>query len=333
MLTEEAVKTSVVLPFLAALDYDVFNPNEVIPEFTADAVGKKGEKVDYAIKLDGNIRILIECKPITTNLDKVHLAQLYRYFSVTAAKFAILTNGRTFHFHTDLEAPNKLDERPFLTFDLSDMQAQIVTELRKFSKGEFSIEGILQSAHRLKYTSAIKKEITSLMEAPSEDFVRLLVANLQMGRFTAAVREQFTPMVKAAFREIIRDSVQARLSTALADTEVADIAAEVPQVGDEEELVTTEEEREGFMIVRAIVRDILKPARVVIRDQKSYCGILVDNNNRKPLARMHFNRSIKYIGLFDGDKEDRVKIDTLDEIYDLADRLRTTASAYVEPVS
>jgi hypothetical protein len=226
MITEEAVKTAVILPFLSALDYDVFNPHEVIPEYTADAVGKKGEKVDYAIKVDGAIRILIECKPITTNLDKVHLAQLYRYFSVTDARFAILTNGRTFHFHTDLEAPNKLDERPFLTFDLSDLQGQLTHELRKFAKSEFSIDNILQTAHQLKYTSAIKKEIVAQMEAPSEEFVRLVTANLQLGRFTAAIREQFTPMVKTAFREIVRDSVQARLSTALADTEAADVAAE-----------------------------------------------------------------------------------------------------------
>ncbi len=297
MITEEAVKTAVILPFLSALDYDVFNPHEVIPEYTADAVGKKGEKVDYAIKVDGAIRILIECKPITTNLDKVHLAQLYRYFSVTEARFAILTNGRTFHFHTDLEAPNKLDERPFLTFDLSDLQGQLTHELKKFAKSEFN-------------------------------FVRLVTANLQLGRFTAAIREQFTPMVKTAFREIIRDSVQARLSTALADTEAADVAAEPPPDEADEVIATTEEEREGFMIVRAIVRDILKPARVVMRDQKSYCGILVDDNNRRPLARLHFNRSVRYIGLFDGEKEERVKIDTLDEIYEHAERLRATAQVY-----
>ncbi len=331
MLTEEAVKTAIVLPFLSALDYDVFNPGEVIPEFTADAVGKKGEKVDYAIKVDGEIRILVECKPITTNLDKVHLAQLYRYFSVTSAKFAILTNGRVFHFHTDLEAPNKLDERPFLTFELSDLQSQMTTELKKFAKGEFNVDGILQSAHRLKYTGAIKKEIAQQMENPSEEFVRLLTAGLNTGRFTAAIRDQFTPLVKVAFREIIRDSVQNRLSTALAETEVADVAADLPSTADEEEVVTTEEEREGFMIVRAIVRDILKPARVVMRDQKSYCGILVDNNNRRPLARLHFNRSVKVISLFDGEKEERVKIDSLDEIYDYADRIRATAQQYVDP--
>ena len=324
MLTEEAVKTAIVLPFLAALDYDVFNPGEVIPEFCADAVGKKGEKVDYAIKVDGEIRVLVECKPITTNLDRVHLAQLYRYFSVTNAKFAILTNGRAFHFHTDLVAPNKLDDRPFLTFDLTDVQPNLIAELRKFAKSEFNVEGILQSAQRLKYTSAIKKEIAAVMESPPDDLVRLVTNGLYNGRFTAQVKEQFTPMVKAAFREIVRETVQARLSTALADTE----EQEPGEVVQEDEVVTTEEEREGFHIVRAIVRDVIKPARIVMRDQKSYCGILVDNNNRRPLARLHFNRSTRYLGLFDGEKEERVRIGTLDEIYDHAERLRATALAY-----
>jgi predicted type IV restriction endonuclease len=327
MLTEEAVKTAIVLPFLAALNYDVFNPAEVIPEFTADAVGKKGEKVDYVIKVQDEIRILVECKPITTTLEKSHLAQLYRYFSVTNAKFAILTNGRTFQFHTDLEAPNKLDERPFLVFDLSDAQSTLLSELKKFTKEEFDIEGILQSAHRLKYTSAIKKEINNIMENPPEDFVRMLVAELNLGRFTAAVKDQFTPMVKSAFREIIRESVQSRLSSALADTS-QDETQELLQ--DEEEIVTTDEEKEGFMIVRAIVRTVIKPSRVHMRDAKSYCAILVDNNNRKPLARLHFNRSTKYIGLFDGENEERISIDTLDNIYDHTDRIRATAARYQE---
>ena len=293
-------------------------------------MGKKGEKVDYAIKIEGEIRILIECKPITTVLDRVHLAQLYRYFSVTNARFAILTNGRTFHFHTDLVAPNKLDERPFLTFDLSDLQGQLIAELKKFAKAEFNVDGILQSAHRLKYTSAIKKEIAGVMDNPPEEFVRMVTAGLYQGRFTAQVRDMFTPMVKAAFREIVRESVQSRLSNALAETEVSELGADVQG---EEEVVTTEEEREGFMIVRAIVRDILKPSRIFMRDQKSYCGILVDNNNRRPLARLHFNRTVKYLGLFDGEKEERVKVDTLDEIYDHAERLRATAAAYSASVA
>ncbi|WP_112309725.1 type I restriction endonuclease [Pseudogemmobacter bohemicus] len=328
MLTEEAVKTAVVLPFLQALGYDVFNPGEVIPEFTADAVGKKGEKVDYAIKLDDQIRILIECKPISTNLDKVHLAQLYRYFSVTSAKFAILTNGRFFHFHSDLEEPNKLDTRPFFTFDISEPNIQVLAELKKFEKAGFDVDGILANAERLKYTSALKAEITKQIDSPSEEFIRLLASSVHEGRFTAAVIDQYRGLVKSAFREVIRESVQDRLSSALAKTEApAEIVEDIaPQT--DGDVVTTPEEAEAFLIVKAIVSAVMKPARVVMRDQKSYCGILADDNNRRPLARLHFNRATKYLGLFDGEAEERVVIEDLDDIYGHAERLRQTAIKY-----
>jgi len=326
MLTEEAVKTAVVLPFFQALGYDVFNPEEVVPEFTADAVGKKGEKVDYAIKIDDQIRILVECKPITTQLDKVHLAQLFRYFTVTSAKFAVLTNGRTFHFHSDLEEPNKLDTRPFLSFDLSDVQPHLLLELKKFERAGFDIDGILATAERLKYTSLLKAEIAKIIENPSDDFVKLVAGKVHEGRFTAAVMEQFTGLVRSAFRDVIRDSVKNRLSTALADTD--EVIEEVESV--EPDVVTTEEEREGYMVVKAIVREVIKPSRVVMRDQKSYCGILVDDNNRKPLARLHFNRATKYISLFDGEVEDKIIIESIDHIYDFTDRLRATAAKYPE---
>nr|WP_211110043.1 type I restriction endonuclease [Acuticoccus mangrovi] len=330
MATEEAVKTAVVLPFLNALGYDVFNPREVVPEFTADAVGKKGEKVDYAIKHDGEVKILIECKPITTDLGTAHLAQLFRYFTVTAAKFAILTNGRYFHFHTDIEEPNKLDARPFLVFDLSDPQPVLLAELRKFQKADFDVAGIVASAERLKYTSAIKHEINRLMDEPTDDFVRSLCAPLHDGHFTKAVRERFTPLVRGAFRELLREAVQARLSSALASTTAEPEDEARPVSVPEDEIVTTQEELEGFMIVKAIVREVIEVRRVSMRDQKSYCGVLVDDNNRKPLTRLHFNGRTKAIGLFDGDKEERVKIESLDHIYDHAQRLRATAARYVD---
>ena len=328
MATEEAVKTAVVLPFLRALGYDVFDPSEVVPEFTADAVGKKGEKVDYAIKIENEIRILVECKPVSVALEKKHLDQLYRYFSVTNAKFAILTNGRTFNFYTDLEAPNKLDTRPFLVFDVTDFNAGIVTELRKFEKAAFDVNAILATAERLKYTSGVKQQISKLIEEPSEEFVRLVVNGIYEGRLTSQAREMLTGVVRAAFREVIMDTVKSRLSSALADTE--EVIEKIDEPAPEEpEVVTTDEEREGYMIVKAIVRDTLAPQRVVMRDQKSYCGILIDNNNRKPLARLWFNRSVKYIGLFDGEAEERLIVDSLDQIYDFSDRLRATARKYL----
>lgn len=329
MATEEALKTAVVMPFLQGLGYDVFDPNEVIPEFIADAVGKKGEKVDYAIKINGRIEILVECKPISVVLEKKHLDQLFRYFTVLNAKFAILTNGRTFNFYTDLEEKNKLDTRPFLIFDITDPQSNLITELKKFEKATFDIDAILATANRLKYTSGIKQEISKLIEEPPEEFVRMISKNVYEGQFRGPAKEMLTGVVRTAFRDLIMDTVKSRLTNALADTEqvIEKIDEHIPE---EPEVVTTDEEKEGFLIVKAIVRDTIAAKRIFMRDAASYCAILVDDNNRRPLARLHFNRSVKYVGLFDGEKEERLIIESLDQIYDHSDRLRRTASKYVE---
>lgn len=102
--TEEATKNALIMPFIQALGYDVFNPTEVVPEFTCDIGTKKGEKIDYAIFKDGKPIILIECKHWAQDLD-LHDNQLLRYFHVSNAKFGLLTNGRIYRFYTDLEKP------------------------------------------------------------------------------------------------------------------------------------------------------------------------------------------------------------------------------------
>jgi hypothetical protein len=238
-----------------------------------------------------------------------------------------LTNGRTFNFYTDLEEPNKLDTRPFLIFDITDIQQTTLVELRKFEKSAFDVTAILATAERLKFTSGIKQEISKLIEEPSDDFVRMLARNVYEGKITAQVKEMLTSVVRTAFREVIMDSVKSRLSNALAETEQVVAQIEDP-VQEDPDIVTTEEEREGFMIVRAIVRDTIAAKRVFMRDAKSYCAVLIDDNNRKPLARLHFNRSVKYVGFFDGEAEERIIIESLDQIYDFSDRLRSTAQKY-----
>lgn len=328
MTTEEAVKTAVVLPFLSALGYEVFNPLEIIPEFTADVVGKKGEKVDYAVCIDGEIRILIECKPISCELSTKQLNQLYRYFSVTSAKFAILTNGRIFQFYTDLDAPNKLDNRPFLTFDVTEYNSAILAELKKFERASFNIENILATAERLKYVSGIKQNILKEMENPSAGLVRVVCADVHGGNFRTSILEMLTSVTKSAFREVIADAVKARLSTALQTTDEAserDVNS-LPIAADG--IVTTEEELEGYMIVKAIARQAIDVSRIIIRDAKSYCAVLVDDNNRKPLVKLHFNREKKQISFFDQGVDERVDIDKLDDIYKFSDRIELTASKY-----
>src|SRR4249919_1287459 len=107
--TEEACKNALVMPFINALGYNVFDPREVTPELIADVGTKKGEKVDYAILKDGKPIILFECKGCDCNLETAQASQLCRYFSVTDARFGILTNGTIYRVFSDLEAPNKMD--------------------------------------------------------------------------------------------------------------------------------------------------------------------------------------------------------------------------------
>lgn len=321
--TEEAVKTSVILPFLRALGYDVFNPAEVVPEFTADTYGRKGEKVDYAIQRKSEIILLIECKGLSTQLSDKHLGQLFRYFSVTKTRFALLTNGREYRFFTDLEEPNKMDQKPFFVFDILDYSPSGLSELYKFTKQAFDIEVILANAERLKYISAVKKLLDGWIDQPPEGLVRLVAAEVHDGRLSASVRGMLAGVVQSAFKEILRDRMRTRLSPVLEDSEPEIV---LDEAGDEIE--TTQEEIEGFLMVKALLRGKVDANRVHIRDARSYCAVLLDNNNRKPVARLHFNRSKKYVGLFDGEKEDRVPIDSLDDILNLSDRFLATVAKY-----
>ena len=103
--TEEATKNAFIMPFIGqVLGYDVFNPNEVIPEFTADVGVKKGEKIDYALVQDGQVQILIECKKVGQPLSLENASQLYRYFACTKARIGVLTNGQVWNFYCSATA-------------------------------------------------------------------------------------------------------------------------------------------------------------------------------------------------------------------------------------
>jgi hypothetical protein len=329
--TEEATKNALVMPFISALGYNVFDPQEVTPELDADVGIKKGEKVDYAILKDGKPIILFECKGVSANLDEVHASQLYRYFSVTAARIGVLTNGIIYRFFSDLEAQNKMDSKPFLEINLLSFDEIVLAELKKFSKSTFELTSILANANDLKYSREIKRILAQELNLPSEDFVRFFTSQVYSGRLTQSVREQFTEITKMAFQQFIIERVSDRLKSALAHEETAR-ALQAPAgevAGAEEQTPPTEEELHGFYIVKAILAQIVDPQRVVMRDQKSYCSVLLDDSNRKPVCRLWFNGAQKFLGLFDAAKvETRTPIQELAEIYKYADQLKEVVGRY-----
>lgn len=329
-LGEEATKTSVVMPFLAALGYDIFNPSEVRPEFTADVGTKKGEKVDFAIFLDDKVEMIVEAKPFSCALKDAQYSQLYRYFAVTDARIALLTNGTEYWFFTDVDAPNRMDEKPFFKFSLEVYDEADLRELEKFAKESFSIEQVQATAASLKYTRLAAQYIAQQMADPDEEFVKLVARSVYDGRLTSGVVERMTPCVKRAFDDIIRARVRSRLEVALGDDEEGEEEAEAAELPAADGIVTTEEELQAFYIVRAIAAELVDPSRIAIRDQKSYCGILFDDNNRKPIVRLGFDGRQKWIILFDENKQEtRVNVEKPEDLYRYRGEIARAIGCYV----
>lgn len=332
--TEEATKNAMIMPFIQILGYNVFDPLEVTPELISDIGTKKGEKVDYAILKDGKPIMLFECKKCGAELHINNASQLFRYFHVTEARFGVLTNGLVYRFFTDLEKPNKMDEKPFFEFSILDFKERDVEELKKFAKAAFDLDAILTTANDLKYTRAIQNRLADWMVNPSEEFVRLVSTELLGSRqFRPAVRDQFTLITKRAFEQLVSERINERLKGAMTPdpTPVAETAAPViPAPAAEPQSVTSPEELEGFHSLKAMLRGLVSPKRIVMRDAQSYCAILLDDNNRKPICRLRFNNPQKLrLGIFNDKKEEeQVALESVDDIFNYADRLKATVTAY-----
>lgn len=322
--TEEATKNAIIMPFLRVLGFDVFDPTQVIPEFTADIGIKKGEKIDYAVMIRDRLEYLVEAKSVSVNLRNAQYSQLFRYFNAADANIAILTNGLHFWFFTDLDAPNKMDETPFFKFDLMSYDDNDLKELEKFHKDHFSIENVQSAAASLKYLRGAMGFIEKQWADPDEEFVRFVAREFYQGKLTAAVVEMLKPIVRRAFDDLFRQRAKQRIDVAFEGGDEA-----LPTV-DEERVETTPEELQGFMIVRAIAAEVAPVSRVVIRDAQSYCAVLFDDNNRKPIVRLHFNGKTKFVTIFNAAKEGiRHDIEVIEDLFGLREPIRAVVQSYV----
>lgn len=330
--TEEATKTALIMPLFQMLEYDVFNPLEFVPEFTADVGTKKGEKVDYAILQDGKPVILIEAKGVNDKLTN-HDAQLFRYFTATEAKFAILTNGIVYKFFTDLEEKNKMDEMPFLELNLLDIDDLKIAELKKFSKQTFDIDTIFSTASELKYTKLIKDYLNKEMQAPDDDFVRFIISSFYNGVKTQNVVDRFRPIVKKSLNQFVSDFMNDKIKTLLTENSDVDEVEETeivePVEVSENGIVTTDEELEAFEIVKEILSEVVEPSDITYKDVQTYFGVLYKSNIRKWICRLYLDKK-KSIVISDDDKNEvRYYIENIEDIKNYSDELKKSVKKYI----
>ena len=335
--TEEATKTSMIMPFFQLLGYDVFNPLEFVPEYTADFGIKKGEKVDYAIMDENNQPvILVEAKWCGEPLDK-HASQLFRYFSTTPAKFGVLTNGIIYRFYTDLDESNKMDDRPFLEFDILNIKESLVPELKKFQKQAFDVEAITNSASELKYSSQIRQIFNQQLTNPDDVFVKYILSKVYDGLRTQKVVDSFRPIVKKAFAQFVNELINDRLKNALetekienekpeAEEDVPSAASDTAE-GATTKIVTTQEELESYFIIKSIIYPVLGEHDISYKDTQSYFNILLDNNTRKWICRLYLSEKRK---MFVTPDDEKYSLESVNDLYKYREQIETVVTNYLQ---
>jgi hypothetical protein len=321
--TEEATKNAFIMPFIQCLGYDVFNPTEVIPEFTADFGIKQGEKVDYAILKDDQPIMLIECKCHLGKLD-LHDSQLFRYFSTTKAKFGLLTNGIEFRFYTDLVESNKMDGKHFFVFNICEIKDNQIEELKKFNKAYYNPDTISAAASDLKYMSELRQMLSNEIDSPSSDFVAYFARKIYPAKATQKVVDLFTVLLKRVFTQYINDLITERLKSALnkEESKQNNEGEKKDGLAEDSKIVTTDEERDAYSIIKSILRPYVDVGRIILKDNQTYCAIQLDNTWHQ-LVRLYFNGSRKYFVIHNkGKKEGRHEINSLDDIYKYADEIK-----------
>ena len=289
----------------------------------------------------------LNAKKVSDPLDASRASQLARYFHTTKARIAILTDGIVYKFFSDLDAENTMDTTPFLEVDITRLETRDLNALNYFSKNSFNVDEARAAASDMKYIRGDESiPCRGVIASPRRSLSAFSRAKSFSGPMFQSRIESFTGLVKLAFQGFVNDRINSTLqrasdivNTGIDDSEPSSIdevesSAEDPQDADSDgvkSIVTTVEEVEGYEIVRTILSDFVDPERIVMRDTHSYCGVLFDNNNRKPICRLHFNRPRKYLGLLDEERrETRYLIESVDEISNYAEELRKSVGRYLD---
>jgi len=111
---EQAISQGIVLRLLGAMGWNVYNPQAVIPEYTVH-----GKRVDFALCARSNRPdIFVEVKQRLGNMPEAD-EQLLGYAFRQGVQFAVLTDGREWHFYLPAEQ-GSFDDRKVYKLDLME---------------------------------------------------------------------------------------------------------------------------------------------------------------------------------------------------------------------
>lgn len=310
LINEETTKQALILPMIEAWGYDTRNPSEVMAEHSVKLSTGSSGRADYVIFYQEKPAIVIECKSAGVAFPADVLEQLREYVTASGATAGVFTDGIRYSCYVDSERPGQMDHTPYCQVDLTRLTDDDEHALSLLSKQLFSPARLRTSAKPLKQRLDDMIDIDSTLGSPPlRDHI------FRVGRIkNRAKRDSDTEALTSRVSDRIRFLIESIADGALTD---------------DDSVVTTHEELDTFLLVKGMLHDSIEPHRITPRDARSYFSVFVDDNNRKPICRFHFNRRDKYIGTFDENKQEtRHPMQDLSDLFRLAPQLKRAAKRY-----
>ena len=306
IFNEESTKTSLIIPFFRMLGYDFENPQKVIAEYSVE-----GDRVDYSIMQDEQPLLFIEAKSIKENLSK-HKSQIEKYFNNSDVKIICLTNGLDYEFYTDLDKSNVIDSEPFFKFNIENITTFEIGYLMKLTKDNFKIEESSEIAYHIKTIEFIRHEL----ENPSEEFIRFVADNVSKKKKTKKFLSSVKTLIVSSVKSVINLFVNGEIN-------FPQIAA--PNNSSNPQVITTEEELEGYKIIISILSEVYSIDNLNYKDTKSYFAIIADKKPGQWIARLCLGIKKKSIVI----QDTRYYINSIEDIYNYKDELIESAGRYL----
>ena len=316
ILSEEGTKTAMIMPVLQLLGYNVFDPTEVRPEMSHDTPGKKRERVDFGISIDGTPVMLVEAKKVGSRLDARGINQLFRYFTESTARVGVLTDGLKYLFFSDVDQDNKMDQEEFFRFDFENFTDEDVAQLEMFTKEKFNVDNIGTTALDLRYISSIHERLMSELESPSDEFVKLLSTDVGDGRFMGRRRNHLIRLAQTVTKNFVTTEVNNKLQALVIanDPAYADQAANDSEI--EEDVILTAEEMTAYHLIQAICVGVVAGNDIKVEKPSTKCNFMVGD---KRLAALCFNEG--NISLKIGDDKVQIGLSSIAELMQYQDQI------------
>jgi hypothetical protein len=296
---EAQTRTYLIEPMCEMIGYSRIDDKDMLTEINA-GWGQKNDKADLGLIVKGKKpEIIIECKKHGKKLTDKEASQLNGYFSNTdGSKIGILTNGLEWRFYTEYQEKNKLHHNPFLTIDFTEIDDSKIEQFAQFHKNATDIDIIVGEAQDTFFLEGFNDALSEELLNPSDDFIKAIFARMPGKRMNDAIKDKLRFLINS-------NSIQQVL----------------PRLIEEESksgnlIITTGEELQIYHAVKTIIINSLKKvdfSRISYRDQKNSFNILVDDNQRKMIAKITSNKG-KYFLEITGNGDKKIQIDGLESV-------------------